>query len=162
MDEYDPVGTVAFFRERHRVETATTLRVLAALPAGSLLFAPHPQSSSTGDTAWTIVRCLHVCVDLLRSSTAALSREPHPEHRSLIAEFSTWSGLLAEGLLDLEQQDWVADRNVTSNGEVILTQPLGQILWFFHFDSIHHRGQLSTYLRPLGAMVPSIYGAIRR
>jgi uncharacterized damage-inducible protein DinB len=24
--------------------------------------------------------------------------------------------------------------------------------------SIHHRGQLSTYLRPMGAKVPSIYG----
>jgi len=24
--------------------------------------------------------------------------------------------------------------------------------------TIHHRGQLSTYLRPMGAKVPSIYG----
>lgn len=158
MAEYDPLGTVAFFRERHRVESATTLRVFAALPFGSLGFAPDPQSSSAGYTAWTIVRCLRLCVDLLRSSTAALSHEAHPEHRNLIAEFSTWSGLLTDGLLGLEQRDWAPDRTVTSNGTTILTQPMGQIFWFFHFDSIHHRGQLSTYLRPLGAKVPSIYG----
>ena len=30
------------------------------------------------------------------------------------------------------------------------------------FHSIHHRGQLSTYLRPMGAKVPSIYGESRR
>jgi uncharacterized damage-inducible protein DinB len=30
--------------------------------------------------------------------------------------------------------------------------------WGFFFDAIHHRGQLSTYLRPMGAKVPSIYG----
>ena len=30
--------------------------------------------------------------------------------------------------------------------------------WGFFFDAIHHRGQLSTYLRPMGANVPSIYG----
>jgi uncharacterized damage-inducible protein DinB len=30
--------------------------------------------------------------------------------------------------------------------------------WGFFFDAIHHRGQLSTYLRPMGSTVPSIYG----
>jgi uncharacterized damage-inducible protein DinB len=30
--------------------------------------------------------------------------------------------------------------------------------WFTLFDLIHHRGQLSTYLRPMGSTVPQIYG----
>ena len=30
--------------------------------------------------------------------------------------------------------------------------------WGFLFDQVHHRGQLSTYLRPMGSTVPSIYG----
>jgi uncharacterized damage-inducible protein DinB len=30
--------------------------------------------------------------------------------------------------------------------------------WGFLFDAIHHRGQLATYLRAMGAKVPSIYG----
>ena len=33
-----------------------------------------------------------------------------------------------------------------------------EMLWGFLFDAIHHRGQLSSYLRPMGAKVPSIYG----
>jgi hypothetical protein len=49
-------------------------------------------------------------------------------------------------------------REVTANGSPILQEPLGQILWLFLFDAIHHNGQLSTYLRPFGAKVPSIYG----
>ena len=36
--------------------------------------------------------------------------------------------------------------------------PLGQMCWMFLFDLIHHRGQLSTYYRPMGATQPSIYG----
>ena len=32
------------------------------------------------------------------------------------------------------------------------------IVWLFHFDEFHHRGQVSTYLRPMGARVPSTYG----
>jgi uncharacterized damage-inducible protein DinB len=31
-------------------------------------------------------------------------------------------------------------------------------VWGFLFDAIHHRGQISTYLRPMGGKVPSIYG----
>lgn len=34
----------------------------------------------------------------------------------------------------------------------------GQVLWMMLQDSVHHRGQLSVYLRMLGARVPSIYG----
>jgi uncharacterized damage-inducible protein DinB len=30
--------------------------------------------------------------------------------------------------------------------------------WGFFFDMIHHRGQLSTYLRPMGSTGPPIYG----
>jgi uncharacterized damage-inducible protein DinB len=33
-----------------------------------------------------------------------------------------------------------------------------EFAWGFLFDAIHHRGQLSTYLRPMGGKVPSIYG----
>jgi uncharacterized damage-inducible protein DinB len=34
----------------------------------------------------------------------------------------------------------------------------GEFVWGFLFDQVHHRGQLSTYLRPMGGKVPSIYG----
>jgi hypothetical protein len=44
------------------------------------------------------------------------------------------------------------------NGKVVSEQPIGQFLWFILFDAIHHRGQLSAYLRPMGATVPAIYG----
>lgn len=33
-----------------------------------------------------------------------------------------------------------------------------EMAWGFLFDAIHHRGQLATYLRAMGAKVPSIYG----
>jgi uncharacterized damage-inducible protein DinB len=35
---------------------------------------------------------------------------------------------------------------------------VGEIFWFFLHDHIHHRGQLSVYLRLVGAKVPPIYG----
>ena len=43
-------------------------------------------------------------------------------------------------------------------GALIMEQPLGAFLWYLFFDAIHHRGQLSAYIRPMGGKVPSIYG----
>ncbi len=36
--------------------------------------------------------------------------------------------------------------------------PVGELIWFMLLDSVHHRGQLSIYLRAMNARVPSIYG----
>lgn len=36
--------------------------------------------------------------------------------------------------------------------------PKLQFAWFMLCDQIHHRGQLSVYLRMVGGKVPSIYG----
>jgi hypothetical protein len=51
------------------------------------------------------------------------------------------------------------------NGQALLEWPGGkwqqkryEMAWAFFLDGIHHRGQLTTYLRAMGAKVPSIYG----
>ena len=33
-----------------------------------------------------------------------------------------------------------------------------RLAWSFLFDIVHHRGQITTYLRPMGSTVPQIYG----
>jgi|TARA_B100002003_G_scaffold162506_2_gene150865 uncharacterized damage-inducible protein DinB len=43
-------------------------------------------------------------------------------------------------------------------GAVIMEMPRRDMGWLMWFDCIHHRGQLSTYLRPMGGRVPGIYG----
>jgi uncharacterized damage-inducible protein DinB len=75
-----------------------------------------------------------------------------------VAEYERLARSLTVELLGMTQEDWKNERTVTTGGRVLLTQPLGQVFWLFHVDAIHHRGQISTYLRPLGAKVPSIYG----
>ena len=158
MPGFDPVGTVEFFRERHRVESATTARVLHVIPADMLSYRAHPNSSTAGTTAWTIVRCLEIANRLMSSGSTEVPRTTHPDHATIVAEFHQSAERLQQQLAAIDPTGWLKERKVISNGVVILTQPLGQILWLFLFDGIHHRGQLSTYLRPMGASVPSIYG----
>jgi uncharacterized damage-inducible protein DinB len=42
--------------------------------------------------------------------------------------------------------------------EILLKDTVGGLLWIALFDMVHHRGQLTTYIRPMGGKVPSIYG----
>ena len=42
--------------------------------------------------------------------------------------------------------------------EILLKDTVGGLLWLALFDAVHHRGQLSTYIRPMGGKGPSIYG----
>ena len=37
-------------------------------------------------------------------------------------------------------------------------RPASPMAWSFLFDIVHHRGQITTYLRPMGSTVPQIYG----
>ena len=37
-------------------------------------------------------------------------------------------------------------------------RPAAAMAWSFLFDIVHHRGQITTYLRPMGSTVPQIYG----
>jgi hypothetical protein len=43
-------------------------------------------------------------------------------------------------------------------GQEVMSETGYNNAWGFLFDIIHHRGQLSTYLRPMGSTVPQIYG----
>jgi hypothetical protein len=39
-------------------------------------------------------------------------------------------------------------------GKLMKSAPFGETAWDFLFDAIHHRGQLTAYLRPMGGTVP--------
>ncbi len=53
---------------------------------------------------------------------------------------------------------WEHKGQFIEEGHLVMEGPLREILWLLLFDAVHHRGQLSTYIRPMGGRVPSIYG----
>ena len=53
---------------------------------------------------------------------------------------------------------WDSPARLKMDGKVVWEATVGDMLFGFLFDAVHHRGQLSSYLRPMGAKVPSISG----
>ena len=77
----------------------------------------------------------------------------------MIAVYEKHHRVLAEKLNSLTDATWNRPAWLTrGEQEIILKDTVGGLLWIALFDAVHHRGQLSTYIRPMGGKVPSIYG----
>ncbi|HEX7149939.1 MAG TPA: DinB family protein [Thermoanaerobaculia bacterium] len=151
----------AFFRETYEREHATTAKVLHSMPVEQAQFKPHERSNSAQDLAWTFVVEERMMLLALRGEKVLGSNSgANPP--------ATWEAII-EGFHALHHQimnvlDDLGDRELDGTVD-FFTGPkqMGQFstiafLWFLLHDQIHHRGQLSIYLRMVGAKVPSIYG----
>ena len=61
-------------------------------------------------------------------------------------------------LQSLPAATWEADVPFLWEGQEVMRTSGYEMAWGFLLDQIHHRGQISTYLRPMGSTVPAIYG----
>jgi uncharacterized damage-inducible protein DinB len=150
---------LSFYRNRFQVEAGLTRSVLEQLPPQRLDFRPHPLAPSAGELFWTTVRGLQIRLDIVKTCESdGPPVAPHPSYQEMVASYLDLTQRIAEELGAVDEKRWTAKAQFRMNGRIALDWPVHDILWMFHFDTIHHRGQLTTYLRPLGARVPSIYG----
>ena len=143
----------AMFTDFWIKESQTTRTVLARIPEGSQ-YRPDPKSRTAQEIAWQIVCEEIMLIDALESGTAQWSPAPTPESMKAIAEtYAKQSEAIAERLTRLPDARW--DGTLDFFGK---QRPASPMAWSFLFDIVHHRGQITTYLRPMGSTVPQIYG----
>jgi uncharacterized damage-inducible protein DinB len=143
----------ALFTDFWIKEAKTTRTVLARIPEGSQ-YRPDPKSRTAQDIAWQIVCEEKMLIDALESGKAEWSPPPMPKTMKEIAEnYEKQSASIAERLTALSDARW--DGPLEFFGK---ERPASPMAWSFLFDIVHHRGQITTYLRPMGSTVPQIYG----
>jgi uncharacterized damage-inducible protein DinB len=147
-----------FYLERRRAEVPVFLSVLNALPADRLSYQPHDRSPSAEQIVWTLTSELRACLDAATHFRADWKVEPRPPLREMLDLFERRSSELADVVSRMDETSWNRVAQFYYDGKMVSEQPIGQFLWFILFDAIHHRGQLSAYLRPMGGNVPAIYG----
>jgi uncharacterized damage-inducible protein DinB len=150
--------TREFFIQRRQAEAPVFLRVLKALPKDRLSYKPHERSPSAEQLVWTLTSELQACLDVVREHRAEWKIEPPPPLERMLEMFEQRSKDLIEGVSNMDEWSWEKFAQFYFEGKLVNEQPASQFLWMIHFDAIHHRGQLSAYLRPMGGKVPSIYG----
>jgi uncharacterized damage-inducible protein DinB len=146
------------------LELATTRRVLDRVPADRLDWRPHERSMTLGELATHIANLLRWWQMTLTTDGFDMSQARPPSD----------APTTKDGILDLWDQNAAAvrelaakttddDLNVTwtlrAGENVISTDPRYLVVRRFGMSHVvHHRGQLSVYLRLLDVPVPSIYG----
>jgi len=147
-----------FYLERRRAENPAFLRVMHSVPVDRADYTPHERSPSAQQIMWTMTNELRSCIDAVTKGRAEWKLDPPPALDEMKQLFESCLNDLTNEVEKIDDDSWNRTIQFSSNGKVVAEQPVGQFLWFILFDAIHHRGQLSAYLRPMGAKVPSIYG----
>jgi uncharacterized damage-inducible protein DinB len=138
-------------------ELETTKKVLAAVPEDKRDYRPDPKSRTAWELAWHLASSDVQMTDEIADQKFTL--EPHfKEEPKTVAELVNWYDSNFKRAIDRvramtpEQLCTPVDFYGVFNLPVVLYLP------FVNNHSIHHRGQLAVYLRPMGSKVPSIYG----
>ena len=139
-------------------EKPTFVKVLKAVPPDRADYKPHDRSTSARDLVWLLAAELHDACELIDRSEANFVVRPSPGVEESIAAYEKNAAALQQKLGSLDDAAWDRKARFMMDGKLVWEAPLGDMLFGFLFDAIHHRGQLSSYLRPMGAKVPSIYG----
>jgi uncharacterized damage-inducible protein DinB len=137
-------------------EAAATRKVISRIPEGSD-YRPDPKSRTAREIAWVLVyeETGSRRPWLTASSTGKTCRR---RRRSRSDTYDRGYDSLTGNLERLTAPQWERQVSLLYGGQEIMKQPAPEMAWGFLLDIIHHRGQLSTYLRPMGSTVPQIYG----
>jgi uncharacterized damage-inducible protein DinB len=147
-----------YFVECFDAEKPKFLRVLRAIPDGQAEYRPHPRSTSAGDLVWLLASELRDACELIDHGEVNFELRPTPALSESIALYERNAEDLQKRLASVNDDAWGRNARFLVNGAAVWEATLGDMLFGFLFDAIHHRGQLSSYLRPMGGKVPSIYG----
>ena len=141
-----------------KAEHPVTERVIAAIPEDKVHYRPDAIGKSAIDLAWHIVSAEMRFLDAVCAGEFDLTPKPRPESIATPDDVNRWYA--AEWAKNVE-------RLRALNGDQLIKRidfrgvfqfPAVVYVQIAMNHTIHHRGQLSMYLRPMGAKVPSIYG----
>jgi uncharacterized damage-inducible protein DinB len=148
-------------------EMANTRRLLEIVPAADAAWKPHPKSSSLGDLAahiatlplWGKLVLEQPELDLGSPANASIARIPFTTVAALLDRFDRHVGEARAALAAMPDADMGVTWALKNRGTTVLSLPRAAVVRGFVLSHmIHHRGQLSVYLRLRDVPLPPLYG----
>lgn len=151
-----------FFIQRWDDEYPTFLKVFRALAQDKPDYRPHPRSRSAAQLVWLLALEEQASLVWVRGGNVEWKETPPPATLGEIIATYEKAHRETEPLLKALGDDaWEKPVRLIIPGPDAgsYEYPLGEMLWYVMVDAIHHRGQLSLYIRLQGGKVPPIYGS---
>ena len=148
--------------QEFETEAKTTRRVLERVPEDKLSWRPHPKSMSLGTLALHVASAPGVIIGWCAEDETNFTGRPSPEATStaeILAAHDQSVAKVKDTMAERGDQLLAGMWTAKAGGQTLMTMPkaaLARALVMNHW--VHHRGQLSVYLRLLDVPVPSIYG----
>ena len=145
----------------------TTRRLLDRVPEAEFAWKPHEKSMSLGELAdhlagilsWTGIVLMSAEFDLSSAAGAQRKSQAPASRAALLKDFDTKVAEARANLAGKTDAELRAPWTLRSDGEEVFTLPkISVIRALIMNHSIHHRGQLSVYLRMKSVPLPSMYG----
>jgi len=144
-------------------EMGTTRRLLDRVPDDRLAWKPHDKSMTMGGLATHLGNIPHWAGAILNDVSFDLAGAPRnvdaKTSRADILAFFDASAKQARAMMDKTDAEYAAAWTLKRAGQEMFTMPRIAVFRNFILNHIiHHRGQLSVYLRLNDVPVPAIYG----
>lgn len=149
-------------------EMAATRKVLERVPAARLGWSPHEKSMSLGRLASHLAE-LPIWTGVSLDQDEFDVSPPEGEQdwvafdstsvSEILDEFDKNAAGAREAIARTSDETFFEDWTLKSGGEALFTMPkIGVVRSFVLNHGIHHRGQLTVFLRLLDVAVPQTYG----
>lgn len=148
----------SLFLKYFEKEASATRKVIARIPEGSE-YRPDPKARTAREIAWLLVHEETSLVEGLEKGRLEWQEVPAPATmQEVLAAYDRLHETLMPRLRALTAARWEQHVPFVFQGQEVMSETGYDTAWGFLLDMIHHRGQVSTYLRPMGSKVPQIYG----
>jgi len=139
-------------------EAPAIRKVIERIPEGSA-YRPDPKSRTAREIAWLIVTEEIALADGLQKGVFEWVDRPTPATmKEVLDTYDRHHDTVTKTFHAIEPARWEKRVPFMYQGQQVMNETGYANAWGFLFDIIHHRGQLTTYLRPMGSTVPQIYG----
>ena len=147
-------------------ELAITRKVLERVPYEHADYQPHPKSMKLATLAAHIVNLLAFKTLFVQADSRDFLDQNAPKpgptptsSQELLERFDAYSAILRKVLQESDDEKLTHSFQLTRGEQVLMDRPKAAALRIMGLNhSIHHRGQLTVYLRLLDVPVPGIYG----
>jgi len=147
-------------------EMTNTRKVLERVPEAHHAWKPHEKSYTMGELAlhlaniptWTAITLKQSELDVGASGGKPARRE-FTTRQALLETFDANVTAAREAIVSTPDEEMMKPWTLKDGGRVVFTMPKAAVLrsWIFNHP-IHHRGQLTVYLRMKDVPLPNIYG----
>ena len=149
----------AFFLHTLNSEFDRFHNVVAALPADRLDYRHDPRSRSATELVEHLIGHFEDLVELMDAGVIHHRMQvPFTDLNKAVDLLDRGARETAARLTNVSDEAWAQPGEFFVGDRSIVKAPRHALAWMLLLDAIHHRGQLSTLIRPMGGKVPSIYG----